>query len=363
MKILVAVPDLQELGGVANYYRILEGGFENAVTYFQVGSWQGVSARPFFSQVVQALSDAWNIWKVSRAFDVVHFNPSLSAKCFFREMMFTFVAKLAGCKVIIFVRGWNTEFAATISEKLSWVFCVGYAKVDAFVVLASEFREKIEDWGYKGPVYLETTVVDESVVPDVRHERQRGGKIRLLYMARLERAKGIFDSLDALSSLPQDSYELKVAGDGNERAAAVHYVEEHRIPGVEFCGWLSGPEKISALEWADIFLFPSQYGEGMPNSVLEAMAFGLVVITSGAGGVKDFFENGVMGYLLDPVNPERIADCVLRCIEDSEMLRSASSFNSEYAIRHFGSSQVIKRLEGIYEEVYAGQCRPDLHQI
>jgi len=56
---------------------------------------------------------------------------------------------------------------------------------------------------------------------------------------------------------------------------------------VKFLGYVRGPNKVDALENNDIYCFPSYFGEGMPNSVLEALAFGMPVITCCVGGLTD----------------------------------------------------------------------------
>lgn len=362
MRILVIVPNLNELGGVATYYHSIEGRFQNDVDYLQVGSWQGISTKSFFVQVVQAVKDVFSLFMKVRHYDLVHFNPSFGAKCFFREMIFVWVAKCFRRKVVIFVRGWNVDFAKLVDSRFRWLFKIGYCKVDAFIVLASEFRQAFESWGYKGPVYLETTTVDEKNVRVSPVENKGHSSLNLLYMARIERAKGVYDCVDALKYLPDGSYELTIAGNGNEREAVVDYLTENNIKGVDLCGWVSGSEKIEAYSRADIFLFPSRHGEGMPTSVLEAMAYGLPVVTSNAGGVKDFFENGLMGYLIDPVTPVRLAEGIIKLQADPELRRKISKFNQQYAKKHFYSGRVVKRLERIYAEVHENRCRPDWHR-
>ncbi len=70
---------------------------------------------------------------------------------------------------------------------------------------------------------------------------------------------------------------------------------------MRFLGHVSGAAKTQAFRAADIYLFTS-LAEGMPNSVLEAMAFGLPIVTRPVGGIRDFFEDGRMGYATDSLD-------------------------------------------------------------
>lgn len=364
-RILITVPDLNELGGVANYYRALQNRFENQVDYLKIGGWQGVSSKSKVQLLCLFIKDIFRIARRVSHYDIVHFNPSFSKPCFFREMILLFVVKLFRRKVIIFFRGWDRKFAETVSRKLRWIFSLGYCRTDAFIVLADDFRKQLTAWGYKGPVYLETTVVDDGELQFGKEPAvsATGGPLKLLYLARLERAKGVFQCVEALSHFTPEEVTLTIAGNGNDREELEQFIAERGLKNVRLEGWVSGERKASAFVQADVFLFPSQYGEGMPNTVLEAMAYGLPVITAPVGGVKDFFEEGKMGFLIDPVTPENLAECIQRLLNHPETRKQIGEYNRNYAKEHFYASRVVKRLESIYAEVAAGRCDPVSHMV
>jgi glycosyltransferase involved in cell wall biosynthesis len=365
MRILITIPNLKELGGVANYYRALQGKFCNQVEYFQIGAWQGISSKPLFVQLIQAGKDIFALALKFRRYDLIHFNPSFCAKCFFREMVLLWIAKLFRRKVVIFIRGWDREFAHLVDRRFSSIFKWGYVRTDAFIVLSKEFKEKLISWGYRGPVYVETTVVDDAGIGSFtgNQDCRLGSAVELLYLARIERAKGVFQCVEALALLPPEKHvELTIAGNGNDLQELNELITEKKLTHtVNLTGWVEGPTKANAFRHADIFLFPSQYGEGMPNTVLEAMAYGLPVITTPVGGVKDFFEDGRMGFLLDPVSPENLAGLITRLLNDQELRKKTGRYNQKYAQDHFYATRVVQRLESIYHEVSQGDCRPEHH--
>ena len=85
------------------------------------------------------------------------------------------------------------------------------------------------------------------------------------------------------------------------------YINQNKIEDVEMVGFVQGEAKSQAFHNADIYLFPSSHGEGMPNSVLEAMGCGLPVITTANAGLKDFFKHEEMGLILDDINSEELS--------------------------------------------------------
>jgi len=365
MRVLITVPDLNELGGVANYYRALQGRFVNQVDYLKIGGWQGISSKSKVQLLGLFVKDIFRIARRVRHYDIVHFNPSFSKPCFFREMILLFVVKLFRRKVIIFFRGWDRKFAETVGRKLRWIFSLGYRRTDAFIVLADDFRKQLVAWGYKGPVYLETTLVDDRELQFGSESAMRasGGPLKLLYLARLERAKGVFQCVEALSRFSPEEVSLTVAGNGNDREELERCIAEKGLKNIRLEGWVSGERKALAFSAADGFLFPSQHGEGMPNTVLEAMAYGLPVITAPVGGVKDFFEDGKMGFLIDPVTSENLAECIQRLLNHPETRKQIGEYNRNYAKEHFYASCVVKRLESIYAEVLDGRTRPEKHVV
>jgi glycosyltransferase involved in cell wall biosynthesis len=101
---------------------------------------------------------------------------------------------------------------------------------------------------------------------------------------------------------------------------------------------------------ADIFLFPT-YGEGLPVALLEAMAYGLPVVSRPVGGIKDFFEQGTMGFLAQSLNPEEFADHLENLINNPALRHEISVFNRQYAKLHFSASKVAGVFSRIYDEV------------
>ena len=113
---------------------------------------------------------------------------------------------------------------------------------------------------------------------------------------------------------------------------------------------MRGEAKIKALENADVYLFPS-YFEGMPNSVLEAMAMGIPVVTTNVGGLADFFKNEKMGYIIETLEPIVLAGCVEKLFADIELRKQISETNIQYAKENFSLEVVLKRLENVFYEV------------
>ena len=357
MRVLLNTVSLDVGGGVANYYSVVRPFLSEGIEYFTVG---GRGEKGTLAVIVRLLKDYLDFLLKLRNgnYDLVHLNPSLLSKAIVRDGIFLLIAKAVGKKVIVFVHGWDTEFERVLRQYFFGLFRITYLKADAFIVLSTEFREKLFDVGYRNLVFTETTAVDEAIFIRTDEEiaksmkpPQNGG-FNILFLSRVEREKGVYEAIDAFVTINSrhHSVTMTIAGDGGELSNARAYVLSRGIEGVEFSGYIRGEAKNSVFSRADVYLFPT-YGEGMPISVLEAMAYGLPVITRPVGGIKDFFVDGEMGYITESLDPCVFAALLERLITDPEICRRMSKFNRQYAYDHFRVSQVAGRLLKIYGDV------------
>ena len=138
--------------------------------------------------------------------------------------------------------------------------------------------------------------------------------------------------------------KFNIVGDGPALNEAKNICIKSGIANIHFCGALSGKELIEQFKEADLYLFPT-FHEGMPTSVLEAMAFGLPVITRPVGGLQDFFVDGKMGKLINSLDPNDFASVIIDYIQKPVEVKRISLFNHEYVLKHFMASIVAKKIE------------------
>lgn len=344
MKILFMGPDLSGLGGVQNYYGLVLPHLSDVAEYLATGR----MARKQRPAVLQLLMDLQQFVGCLGKFDVVVFNPTLGARCFFRDIPFMLLAKWKRRRVVVFFRGWSPHFEQIIDRWFQPLFRWVFRHVDATVVLALVFEQKLRQWGYRGPVHRETTVMND-VWFNAEKRRNPGDSepVKILFLSRVEADKGIYELADGMAQLTDLSVECHLAGDGVELENFKRHVQKKNYTFIKFKGYLRGEEKHLAYRAADIFILPSSHGEGMPNSLLEAMGCGLPIIVTRVGGVPDFFEDGSMGSFLNEVTADEIAKTLRRMIGDKEKRNSMATYNRDYARKHFGASQAAERLRRI----------------
>ena len=359
-KILITLPHLRKPGGVASYYNAILPHLKNYNIYrLEIGS--NDNKIGLINPINDQLRFHNTISKIRP--NLVHLNPSLGPKSFFRDGFFVWQCKKKKIPFLVFWRGWDKKFEKTVNHRLLPFFKYTFACASAFIVLASEFKNKLVQWGINSPVYIETTAVEESLLKDTDPLSKwvndgfllEDKPLKILFLARLEHNKGAFETLDAIKLLLDKGHNvtLTVAGDGSVYSDLQEYATKLGIEDdkVTFTGYIRGMEKKRTLNEHHVYCFPTTYGEGLPNSVLEAMAFGMPVITTPLGGLADMFLDDKMGFLVKSKRPEEIADKIEKLINNPQKMIEIAKFNATYAREHFMAPKVATRIMSIYQEI------------
>jgi glycosyltransferase involved in cell wall biosynthesis len=165
------------------------------------------------------------------------------------------------------------------------------------------------------------TVVIRNAV-DVRAARRaplNGRPPAIMSVGRLKEPKDFVGLVRALGRLERGSFRAQIVGDGPDRGAVEAELARLGLHGsVELAGTVEDvAERLAA---ADVFVL-SSYSEGMPMSVLEAMAAGLPVVATAVGGLPELVVDGETGLLVPPGRQEELAAALRRVVDDEELRR------------------------------------------
>ena len=101
---------------------------------------------------------------------------------------------------------------------------------------------------------------------------------------------------------------------------------------------------------ADVFAFPS-LREGLAISPVEAMNFGVPIVTSDRRGINDFSENGVTGFMYDPYDYKGMADGINRILSDNNLKEKIGENNKEIC-KKYSLEEAVKAISEIYRSVF-----------
>jgi glycosyltransferase involved in cell wall biosynthesis len=174
------------------------------------------------------------------------------------------------------------------------------------------------------------------------------GEVRCVYLGGFaNQVKGGEVLVAAIpAALAQEqTLRLTLAGPGEPPAdAAALFAAEPRLL---WAGWLGPEEKDALLRAVECFVMPS-LSEGMPMALLEAMAYGMAIVATRAGGIPELVEDGVTGLLVPPGDPEALAAALTRLAADPELRHRLATAARERA-QALDADEVAARLSRIYD--------------
>lgn len=175
-------------------------------------------------------------------------------------------------------------------------------------------------------------------------------EIKLLFMGSIDKRKGVIDLLTALKQINGYQYQLHICGLVTDASIVKEYVRlmDELKEKVVFHGYVTGQEKEKLFENADIFVLPS-YGEGMPITILEAMAKGCGIISTEVGAIKEVVGEQ-SGILIEPGNVEGLVNALTYFMSNMEKLHHVKEYNRTYGAQ-FHLADNIERLAAIYLEI------------
>ena len=345
MKILINTPylRLQGGGGVAGHYQGLKDYWTENIIYNTIGK-RSRSNRfsAFFWLPIDIIKFVLRL--IFYRPDVVVLNPSMAPNAVRRDMMYSKICRFFKLKPVIMFHGFNVNLVKTQETSI-----VKWLNDDALVVfvLSRSFREWLVNHGVEVPVELTTTKIDDRLLDNFELSKRTGKINSILFLARATKEKGLFIAIDVFRKLSELNNELRftVVGNGPDWEEAKRRALDISDK-IRFTGELHGNELVKEFVNNDLYLFTSYY-EGMPASVLEAMAFGLPVVSRPVGALLDFFREGEMGYLVNSVDPEDFIGPICSLIDSPNISRNMSYINYAYVKKHYYASKVAQDFEAL----------------
>lgn len=244
---------------------------------------------------------------------------------------------------------------------LSWRFKRILSKyilksADAVVALTQYMKRELQKSSNKHIFVIPNGIIlekfDDITGNNLRDKLKLKDKKMILFVGSLRPVKGVRYLIDAMEFLVEKNknISLVLVGDGEDRDDLKDLVKGYNLDEhVIFVGRVSDEEVPEYMAAADIFVLPS-LSEGFGIVLLEAMASGLPIIATNIAGISEMVTDGENGFLVEPKNPEEIADRIMKLLED-DALREIISHNNKEKSKQFSWSQVVDMIESVYMNV------------
>jgi len=188
-------------------------------------------------------------------------------------------------------------------------------------------------------------------------------RVRFLVCSRLVEKKGICYAVEAFARLSQryPEIELKIVGDGPQKPAILKKITELGLQErVSLIPLMGQHEVIKYLEQSDILLYPSVTAdngdqEGTPVTIMEAMAFGLPVISSYHAAINEVVLDGVSGYLVAERDVMGLAEKMELLINHPQVWAEMGEQGRAYIELNYSAVKQAEQLAEIYDQVLKDQ--------
>ena len=177
-------------------------------------------------------------------------------------------------------------------------------------------------------------------------------EVVVIMVARLVIPKGIYEFLQAAEQLCHRARFVLIGDSDHGNPDSISWCE---LSGYAEKGTVIMPGKQENIpEWlaaSDIYVLPSYYREGVPRTVLEAMAMGLPIITTDAPGCRETVIEGQNGFLVPPRNAEALVQALNRLIDIVELRERMGKRSRELAVERFSSDKIASQYIDMYKKL------------
>lgn len=290
----------------------------------------------------------WRVWKLCGSADVVHLmaNSGWSWQLFAAPVIW--IGWLRGTPVIVNYRGGEAD--TYLARSVRWVR-PSLARAAGLVVPSGFLQEVFARYDIEAAII--PNIIDlETFSPPIKDAPD--DMFTLAITRNLEPIYGLDVAIEALAIARREEPEIRmiIAGSGPERDALQALVTSLGLEGaVEFCGRLSREEVVELYHRADAALNPTRV-DNMPNSVLEALACGLPVISTDVGGVPFIVRDGDTAVLVPPNDPTKMAAAIVRVAQDHS-LRSSLSAAGQREVAQYAWENVRPQWLSLYQRLGA----------
>ncbi len=278
---------------------------------------------------------------------LIHCHVSVGIS-FWRKIIFVILGKIFGVPTILHLHGGRTKiFYNSLSAIGKRLIVWQLSTTDVVLVLSESWRSYILEVAPKANIVVLPNYVE---IPKPVMQSKDNTKINLLFLGMVSNRKGVHDLIKAFATVVKNvpQFHLHIAGDGDVELAKQYAHELGLDSYIEFLGWVGNTEKNKLLNDADIFVLPS-YNEGLPVSILEAMSFGIPVISTNVGGIPELIEDEVSGFLIKPGDIPALQNRLEQLANDLGMRNRIGSAGKEIIKQQFSKDVVLPKLELLYE--------------
>ncbi len=276
--------------------------------------------------------------------DIAHSQSiQMGPPCFFAKLFW-------GIPYVVYGRGFDIYFPWKFKKTVS---AIVLNNADAVIALSEDMKKRIQENYRKVKVFVVPNAINLEEF-NIFSQRATRREIKIdeaddivLFVGSLKVVKGIEYLIEAFKIISREipAVSVLLVGNGSERQKLEYIVKKAGLGHkVNFIGQVDNNKIPGYMAISDIFVLPS-LSEGFSVALLEAMASGLPIVATKVGGIPEVVEDTVNGFLVDPKNPEQIAEKVLLLLKNEKLRQNISENNKRKAQKYSLKNKASKLLK------------------
>ncbi|MDG4658482.1 glycosyltransferase family 4 protein [Ectobacillus antri] len=297
--------------------------------------------------IIQFLKLFIKINILSQKYDVAHIHMSYRGSFVRKRQIINLLAK-ANIPVILHMHGSQfKDFYNESNDKKKQQIVETLNKVKVILALGEQWKSY-----YESICETEVISLDNAVFPK-QSINNTADKIYITTMGVLSQRKGTYDLIEVGARLKgkiDNKYKFVLAGDGEidkvkKKIADLGLDDLFIVPG-----WISDDKTIEEIYQKTIIYVLPSYNEGMPMSILEAMSYGLPIISTNVGSIASVVKES-NGYIIEPGDVERLYNNILQMLNNPQDLELMSRENVNKITSEYNIFKSLENLVPLYKKV------------
>lgn len=269
---------------------------------------------------------------VKKRYDLYYMTANAAGGGFYKDFMIIVLLKIFRCNIVYHYH----NKGVSKGEKIGWLnkmYTFQFKNTHA-ILLAPSLYADVKKYLPAEKVFFCANGIPEELNIDlekINQEKNKKAVPEILFLSNMMKGKGVFVLLEACKILHEKKLLFKMIFIGGwldiTEKEFFDFVNAYNLQScVSYEGKKYGDEKTKFFESVDIFVFPTYYhNEAFPLVNLEAMQFGLPIISTNEGGIPDEIKNNVTGLLVEKQNPTQLAEKI-ELLLNNEPLRKQMGY-------------------------------------
>jgi len=293
----------------------------------------------------------------NRSIRIVHINPGPDSNALMRDALLVLISRLLRRKVVLQIHGAVSDYI--YPQMVRWTAFRAFSLCHRVLVFSQKDISRMAALVPHVPIQTFPNAIRVSDFKEGEGNFKetigvpQENKI-VLFLSRFIKEKGGDDLIESIPGVVSrfENVSFVFAGDGPELEQMKNTCRQNGLDHyVRFTGHLTYKDVVRALMAADVFVLPTYYFEGMPTAMLQALAAGLPVISTRAGGIPEVIQDGVHGFLVEPRAPEQLINKLLILLQNDALRIQIGDSNARLAREEFDIDVVSRKLGELYSSL------------